>query len=98
MAPRTIAAALTPFTNGPAALDEAAFEPYLAYLQAGGVDGVLALGTTGEGILLSLAERKAAITRFADGPIAVLAPSAPVRTRCTAAPAPSASPAIPQIR
>src|SRR5580765_9020429 len=73
MAPRTIAAALTPFTNGAAALDEAAFEPYLAYLQAGGVDGVLALGTTGEGILLSLAERKAAITRFADGPIAVLA-------------------------
>ena len=73
MAPRTIAAALTPFTNGAAALDEAAFEPYLAYLQAGGVDGVLALGTTGEGILLSLAERKAAITRFADGPLAVLA-------------------------
>src|SRR6476469_1232899 len=73
MAPRTIAAALTPFTDGAAALDEAAFEPYLAYLQAGGVDGVLALGTTGEGILLSLAERKAAITRFADGPLAVLA-------------------------
>jgi dihydrodipicolinate synthase/N-acetylneuraminate lyase len=73
MAPRTIAAALTPFTDGAAGLDEAAFEPYLAYLQTGGVDGVLALGTTGEGVLLSLAERKAAITRFADGPLAVLA-------------------------
>ena len=73
MAPRTIAAALTPFTDGAAGLDEAGFEPYLAYLQAGGVDGVLALGTTGEGVLLSLAERKAAITRFADGPLAVLA-------------------------
>jgi dihydrodipicolinate synthase/N-acetylneuraminate lyase len=73
MAPRTIAAALTPFTAGAASLDEAAFEPYLTYLQAGGVDGVLALGTTGEGILLSLAERKAAITRFAAGPLTVLA-------------------------
>jgi len=73
MPPRTIAAALTPFTQGAAAVDEAAFEPYLAFLQAGGVDGVLALGTTGEGILLSLAERKAAITRFAAGPLPVLA-------------------------
>ena len=34
MAPRTIAAALTPFTSGAAALDEAAFEPYLAYLRS----------------------------------------------------------------
>ncbi len=73
MTPRTIAAALTPFTEGGGALDEATFEPYLAFLQAGGVDGVLALGTTGEGILLSLAERKSAITRFAAGPLAVLA-------------------------
>ena len=64
---------MTPFTHGAAALDEAAFEPYLAFLQAGGVDGVLALGTTGEGILLTLAERKTAITRFAAGPLAVLA-------------------------
>jgi len=73
MAPRTIAAALTPFTEGGGALDEAAFAPYLAFLQAGGVEGVLALGTTGEGVLLSLAERKAAITLFAAGPLAVLA-------------------------
>ena len=34
---------------------------------------MLALGTTGEGILLSLAERKTAITRFAAGPLPVLA-------------------------
>jgi dihydrodipicolinate synthase/N-acetylneuraminate lyase len=73
MPPRTIAAALTPFKAGGAGIDEEAFEPYLEYLQRGGVDGVLALGTTGEGILLSLAERKAAISRFADGPVAVLA-------------------------
>jgi dihydrodipicolinate synthase/N-acetylneuraminate lyase len=73
MAPRTIAAALTPFTSGASSLDHDAFEPYLSYLQAGGVDGVLALGTTGEGILLTLAERKQAIARFTEGPLPVLA-------------------------
>jgi 4-hydroxy-tetrahydrodipicolinate synthase len=86
MAPRTIAAALTPFTAGAALIDEAAFEPYLAYLQAGGVDGVLALGTTGEGILLSLAERKAAITRFAAGPLTVLAHFAAAARACAPLP------------
>src|SRR3954447_16217727 len=73
MPPRTIAAALTPFTAGGADIDEEAIEPYLEYLHRGGGDGVLVLGTTGEGILLSLPERKAAISRFADGPVAVLA-------------------------
>jgi dihydrodipicolinate synthase/N-acetylneuraminate lyase len=52
------AAALTPLTGGGVALDEAAFEPYIGFLAAGGVDGVLACGTTGEGILLSTAERR----------------------------------------
>jgi dihydrodipicolinate synthase/N-acetylneuraminate lyase len=85
VAPRTIAAALTPFTSGASRLDDAAFEPYLAYLQAGGVDGVLALGTTGEGILLSLAERKQAITRFTEGPLAVLAHCGAQSTADTAA-------------
>ena len=53
-----IAAALTPLRDGGAALDEDAFAPYLAFLAAGGVDGTLVLGTTGEGILLSLDERR----------------------------------------
>jgi dihydrodipicolinate synthase/N-acetylneuraminate lyase len=53
-----IAAALTPLRDGGAALDEDAFEPYLGFLAAGGVDGILALGTTGEGILLDLDERR----------------------------------------
>src|SRR5205807_1973014 len=43
------AAALTPLRDGGGALDEAAFEPYVAFLAAGGVDGILACGTTGEG-------------------------------------------------
>lgn len=39
-------------------LDEAAFGPYVDFLAGHGVDGVLALGTTGEGVLLDVDERK----------------------------------------
>src|SRR5207247_2779388 len=53
-----LAAALTPLRDGGAAPDDDAFAPYLDFLVAGGLDGILALGTTGEGILLSVAERK----------------------------------------
>src|SRR5438876_10154559 len=52
-----IAAALTPLTDD-GAVDEAAFEPYLAFLASHGIDGVLALGTTGEGVLFGVEERK----------------------------------------
>ena len=71
--PRTIPAALTPLKDGGRAVDEAAFAPYVEYLQAGGADGVLALGSTGEGILLSVAERKRVIELFAEGPLPVIA-------------------------
>ena len=54
----TIAAALTPLTSGGAVLDEGAFEPYLGWLASHGVDGILACGTTGEGVLFDVAERK----------------------------------------
>jgi dihydrodipicolinate synthase/N-acetylneuraminate lyase len=70
---RTLAAALTPLKDGGASLDLDAFEPYLAFLADGGVEGILALGTTGEGINLSVAERKSALERFAAGPLAVIA-------------------------
>src|SRR5213592_4981086 len=59
-----LAAAVTPLREGGDALDEAAFGPMLAFLSAGGVDGVLALGTTGEGILLSVEERRRAAECF----------------------------------
>jgi 4-hydroxy-tetrahydrodipicolinate synthase len=55
-----LAAAVTPLRDGGEALDEDAVEPYVGYLAAGGLDGILALGTTGEGILLSSDERKRA--------------------------------------
>jgi dihydrodipicolinate synthase/N-acetylneuraminate lyase len=59
-----IAAAITPFTEGAAAPDLGAFEPLVAFLVGGGVDGVLSCGTTGEGVLLSTAERRAVTERF----------------------------------
>ena len=59
-----IAAAVTPLSAGGDALDEDAVDPLVSYLAAGGLDGVLALGTTGEGILLTAAERRRAAELF----------------------------------
>jgi dihydrodipicolinate synthase/N-acetylneuraminate lyase len=59
-----LAAAVTPLRDGGGALDETAFAPYVDFLVAGGIDGLLALGTTGEGILLSQDERRRAAELF----------------------------------
>ena len=67
-----LAAAVTPLREEGAALDEQAFRPYLEFLAAAGLDGVLALGTTGEGILLSAAERRRAAELFLEGPLPVI--------------------------
>jgi dihydrodipicolinate synthase/N-acetylneuraminate lyase len=53
-----LAASVTPLRDGGAALDEDAFGPVVDFLAAGGLDGLLALGTNGEGILLSVDERR----------------------------------------
>jgi dihydrodipicolinate synthase/N-acetylneuraminate lyase len=70
---RAIAAALTPLRAGGAELDLDAVEPYFEFLRDGGIDGVLLMGTTGEGIALNLSERTLAITRAVRGPLPVLA-------------------------
>jgi dihydrodipicolinate synthase/N-acetylneuraminate lyase len=60
----TLAAAFTPLRDGGEALDLDAIGPYTDYLAAGGIDGVFALGSTGEGILLDDAERHQVVEAF----------------------------------
>jgi dihydrodipicolinate synthase/N-acetylneuraminate lyase len=62
--PMLLAASVTPLRDGGVALDEDAIAPMTAFLAEGGVDGLFALGTTGEGVLLSLEERMRAAARF----------------------------------
>src|SRR2546430_16398961 len=66
------AAALPRLRCEGAALDEVAFRPYLDFLAAGGLDGILVLGTTGEGILLSAVERRRVAELFLEGPLPVI--------------------------
>jgi dihydrodipicolinate synthase/N-acetylneuraminate lyase len=68
-----IAAAVTPLREQGASLDEDVFAPYAQFLHQKGLDGMLALGTTGEGILLSVAERRRAIDLYVEGPLPVIA-------------------------
>ena len=51
-----LAAAVTPLREDE--LDESAFAPYVDFLVAGGLDGALVLGTTGESMLFAPAERR----------------------------------------
>ncbi|HEU0194924.1 MAG TPA: dihydrodipicolinate synthase family protein [Gaiellales bacterium] len=62
--PLLLAASVTPLTAAAQAVDEQAIGPLVAYLEAGGVDGVFACGTTGEGVLLADDERRRAAVRF----------------------------------
>jgi dihydrodipicolinate synthase/N-acetylneuraminate lyase len=61
-----LAAALTPLKDAGEALDEGAIAPYVNFLAAGGVDGILALGTTGEGFLLPVEQRRRAAQLFVE--------------------------------
>ncbi len=58
-----LAAAVTPLRDGGRSVDEEAIPGYVGFLATAGLDGVLALGTTGEGILFSVEERKRVIER-----------------------------------
>jgi dihydrodipicolinate synthase/N-acetylneuraminate lyase len=53
-----IAAAVTPLRDVGRSLDEASVGPLVRFLAESGMDGVLTCGTTGEGVLLSVAERR----------------------------------------
>lgn len=49
---------MTPLRDDGASVDAAAFEPLLEFYARAGLDGLLVLGTTGEGILLAHEERR----------------------------------------
>lgn len=53
-----LAASVTPLRDDGGKVDEAAFGPLVDFLVAASLDGILALGTAGEGILLTEAERR----------------------------------------
>jgi 4-hydroxy-tetrahydrodipicolinate synthase len=61
---------VTPLRDAGVRLDERAVEPLLAFYAIAGLDGVLLLGTTGEGLLLSAPERR----RFAELAVSVAGP------------------------
>jgi dihydrodipicolinate synthase/N-acetylneuraminate lyase len=54
----TLAASVTPLRDNGDAVDEDAFQALVDFYVAAGLDGVLALGTAGEGILLNVRERR----------------------------------------
>lgn len=57
-----LAAAVTPLDGD--RLDDGAFAPYVDFLAENGMDGLLALGTTGEGLLFTPEERRRALELF----------------------------------
>ena len=61
-----IAAAVTPLTADGSQLNEGAIGPLVRFLAEHGIDGLLACGTTGEGILLTVDERRRLAERFLD--------------------------------
>ena len=61
-----IAASVTPLTAGGRALDLAAVGTLVDFLHRGGVDGALVAGTTGEGVLLTIEERRHLAEAFVD--------------------------------
>ena len=60
----TLAAAVTPLREGGAGVDADAIGDLVDFYVRSGLDGLLALGTTGEGILLSVEERRDVAERF----------------------------------
>ena len=59
-----LAASITPLREHGSALDDDAFGPLVDFFASSGLDGILALGTAGEGLLLRVEERRRAADLF----------------------------------
>jgi len=62
----TLAASVTPLLSGGDRLDEDAFGPLVERYIEAGLDGILAFGTNGEGVLFSVEERKRGLRLFVE--------------------------------
>ena len=62
----TLAASVTPLLSGGDSLDEEAFGPLVERYAAAGLDGILAFGTNGEGVLFSVDERRRGLRLFVE--------------------------------
>jgi dihydrodipicolinate synthase/N-acetylneuraminate lyase len=60
----TLAAAVTPLTGADGSVDADGIDAVVDFYARAGLDGILALGTTGEGILFSIDERRFAADEF----------------------------------
>src|SRR5665213_2150773 len=60
----TLAAAVTPLTGADGSIDGDGVDAVVDFYARAGLDGLLALGTTGEGILFSVDERRFAADEF----------------------------------
>ena len=75
-----VVAAVTPLTDDGASLDPDAIGPYISFLESHGADGVFACGTTGEGVLLTLDERRRTAAAFRDATSGLLVVHAGAQT------------------
>ena len=75
-----VVAAVTPLTEGGLELDAAAIPTYVGFLESHGADGVFACGTTGEGVLLSLDERRRAAVALREAASGILVVHAGAQT------------------
>jgi dihydrodipicolinate synthase/N-acetylneuraminate lyase len=62
----TLAASVTPLLPGGSGLDEDGFGPLVERFVTAGLDGVLAFGTNGEGVLFSVEERRRGLRLFVE--------------------------------